>query len=242
MIELVDDSDVSYKNTRKIPYNETGTCDNCRELGINTKLLPGKAVREKDVSGNYTGRWLCIKCYGKIHYHNFYKYNPNNQWNSLKKIVNCRTGNLDPSCSTAKGKKSQKLACKLYGWIDLNEENDNYKVPIDCYDPKTGFYHQVQGHNYNSLEGLWPFTHFDREWKKKYEDMVCFCLSKDGKIVERIYIFPKEEIDKRTIIGVYKTSTDRWGNKKIHWYEQYRVKDEEELKRANSIWKAIVSR
>lgn len=240
MIKLVNNRDVFYKNTRKIVYNETDTCDNCRELGISTKLIPGKAVREKCKNGFHTGRWLCTKCYGKIHYHNFGKYDPDNQWNSLRRVVNCRTGNLDRNCSTAKGTKSQKLACILYGWEDLNEKNDNYKVPIDCFDSKTGLYYQVQGHNYNSLEGLWSFTHFDREWKKKYKSMVCFCLSEDGKIVERIYIFPKEEIDKRTIIGVYKSSADRWGNQKIHWYEQYKVKDEELLKRANYIWKEII--
>lgn len=201
-------------------------CDRCKEYGKDTKLSSGKAWREYDKGGNFTGRWVCGNCYQK--------YDPSSSTNLIRSVANVRTGNDNPSHSNAKGKKSQKLACRLYGWVDLNEENDNYRTPIDCYDPKTGLYHQVQGRYYNSERGYWSFDGFEDEWEKIFEDMVCFCISKNGKIVERIYIFPQKEIEIVKGIAIVKNPT------KGGWYKTYRITDEEELKKANEIWKTII--
>lgn len=65
--------------------------------------------------------------------------------------------------------------------------------------------------------------------------MFCFCISKDGRIIERVYIIPWTEIIKRKGISVYKNPT-----KGILWYEKYRLKDEEELKNVNKIWNKII--
>lgn len=210
------------KKTNKQYYNRTNTCDRC---GIKFEIATGHPEREYDEKGNWTGRWDCTNC--------FEKYDPNSKSNIIRSLASCRTGNQNPNHSNTKGKKSQKLACRLYGWKDLNEENDDYTTSIDCYDPKTGLYHQVQMRYYNSIERYWPFNGFEYEWEKIFEDMICFCFSKYGKIVERIYKFPWKEIMRVKGITVYKNPS------KGLWYEKYRIKSEDELKKANEIWKRL---
>lgn len=220
-------------------YNKTNICNKCRECNDITDksiLYPLKAYKEKDKNGNETGRWVCTRCWSK----NYQKFNSNSQVNIKKSLANCRTGNGDPNSDNIKGKRSQKLACRLYGWKDLNEENNDYTTPIDCYDPKTGLYHQVQGRYYNSVYQLWAFSSFERELGKKYKSMICFCISNDGKIIERIYIFPWREIMIVKGISVYKNPTDSHGNIKISFYDKYGVIDEGELKNANKIWTQIL--
>lgn len=180
--------------------------------------------------------YLCTSCHSKYRY--IRGETTANIQNSLR---NCRTGNQNPDHESTKASMSQRLACELYGWKDLNEERDNHAVPVDCYDPKTGLYHQIQGKN--SCEDIsWSFA-TEREWVKIFEDMVCFCFSKDGRRVERIYKFPKEEIDKRVGITVTKNPMNTRGTKPIlPWYEEYRIKDKDELNSANRIWMKIIDK
>ena len=149
----------------------------------------------------------------------------------MKSLADRRIRNLDPNSNQAKGDRSQELACRLYEYIDLNKKHDNYESLLDCYNPKTGLYHQVQGRHYNSKRGFWPFSNFEAELFKNYENMVCFCFSKDKKTVERIYKFPKEEIERVKGIAIVKNSS-RWTG----WYEQYRVTSKGELNMANEIY------
>lgn len=163
-------------------YNLTNTCDRCRELDIETKLYPKNAKRERNKEGKETGRWICNKCYLR------------NDYIERFKIGHRKTGSLDLNSNCAKGDNSQELACMLYEWEDLNKKYDSYLTPIDCYDPKTGLYHQIKGRCYFSIERCWAFGGLEREWEKIFENMICFCFSKDGKTVERIYVIPIEEI------------------------------------------------
>jgi hypothetical protein len=225
------------KNEPRKPYDTKAKhpeyCCRCKE-----KLVTEDCCRERDQKGVRTEKWLCKKCYEKDRY-----AKGDTNGNLQQTIRNCRTGNQCSDSYNAKADDTQELACKLYNWIDLNKENDNHTFPIDCYDPKTGLYHQIQGHNYNCIERRWAHTNFAREWHKKYEDMVCFCLSKDGKTVERIYKFLKKEIDKRWSINIYKNPTvGRYGVPYVQSYEDYRITDEDELRKANDIWKEILER
>lgn len=229
--------------TKKINiyYNRTNTCDNIIAIGFSwrrcgEKLVPRKAIREKNKNGNLTGRWICNKCYLKD-----YHKRPDSQVNIQKSLANRRIGNLDPNSEQAKGDKSQELACELYGWEDLNKKYDNYNTPIDCYDPRTGLYHQVQGSYYNYIEKYWFFGNFEREWEKIFEYMICFCFNKYGKIVERIYKFPKEEIERVKGITIFRNPTvGRYSTPFTPWYEKYRITNEDELKKANEIWREIL--
>lgn len=216
---------------RLLRYNKTNTCDICgRDL---YKLNFGTPRREHDKDNKETGRWYCSSCY-----HKFHPYSTNN---IRKSLANCRTKNLDPNCATAKGIRYQKLACELYGWIDLNEENNNHRSPIDCYDPKTMLYYQVGGRCYDSLNQLWSFKGLDREWFKIYENITCFCFSRDEKSVERIYKFPSDIIMKKTGVWIVKNPMNTAGTSSIiPWYEKYRVRDKDELNRANNIWNNII--
>lgn len=67
--------------------------------------------------------------------------------------------------------------------------------------------------------------------------MICFCFSKDEKIVERIYKFPENVAKIKGSATIVKNSSRRPG-----WYEKYREKNEGELKIANDIWKEIYKR
>lgn len=179
--------------------------------------------------------YLCKRCYTKI-----YDNTPGCGNAVLKDLANIRTGNLVSSSKLAKATKSQKLACRLYGWEDLNEKYDNYNSPLDCFDLKTGLYHQIQGRSYSSIYGRWSFSGFEREWGKKYEDMVCFCYDKYGNIVERIYKFPENVIKNQKGITIIKY--DSKGNVyDCGWYEEYGRADKDELKKANEIWKEIIN-
>lgn len=122
-------------------------------------------------------------------------------------------------------------------------KNDNYSTgaPIDCYDPKTGLYHQVKGRLYDSIERCWSFAPLEKNWNKKYGNMVCYCISKDGKMVERIYKIPSFEIINRRCIKIVKNPMNSRGTSPIvPWYEQYRATCEEELEKVNEIWKGII--
>lgn len=225
-------------NKRKEQYNETNICPGIKENGAicGNKLLPGKARMEYDKEGNETGKWLCRNCYEK--------YDPNSTNNIIASLRDSRTGNLDQNSNKARADMSQELACILYGWEDLNKKYDNYGTPIDCYDPKTGLYHQVQGRSLTILrycyEG-WPFAHFEKEWhKRKYEDMICFCFSDNWKIVERIYKFAENIIKNKSRIEIVKNPTDRWGNLIMSKFEKDRISDIDELMKANEIWKQII--
>ncbi len=99
-----------------------------------------------------------------------------------------------------------------------------------CYDSKTGLYHQVQVRSYNSEYG-------DDEWEKIFEDMVCFCISENGKIVERIYIFPLVEVKRVKSISIYKNPS-KGGQQN----EQYRITNKDELNKANEILTQILKK
>lgn len=50
-------------------YNDTNTCDICRENGKTVILTSENARQERDKSGNPTGRWTCDVCYAT-----YYRY------------------------------------------------------------------------------------------------------------------------------------------------------------------------
>jgi hypothetical protein len=177
--------------------------------------------------------YLCRSCW--------LKYDPNGHNNIIHSLRDRRTKNLK-DLRHIFGDNILELACILYGWDDLNKKYDDYRTPIDCYDPKTGLYHQVQGRHYNSKSNQWPFNGFEDEWDKTFETMVCFCISKDGNTVERIYRFLLKDIIENERTGAYicKNPTNAHGNLIVSCYEEYREKNEDELKSANRIWARIL--
>jgi hypothetical protein len=222
-------------NRKNIIYNETNVCQEIKNDGsiCGRSLIPGDTCQKRGIYGIKTDIWICANCY-----RNYSQKNDPNSHNNIRHLLqDYKIGNQDPNSEQVKGDNHQELACILYGWEDLNKKLDNHKTPIDCYDPKTGLYHQVQGRYYNYERGFWPFAQFERERSKKYENIICFCFSKDEKTVERIYKFPEIVAKIKGSATIVKNSSRRPG-----WYEEYRVKDKDELKKANEIWKEIYKR
>lgn len=216
---------------RAYRYNETNSCSRC---GRNFDEIGWEhPMKEIDRQEKWTKEWICSTCWNR----DYDKNNHNSRSNAIKSIANIRTNNQNPNHNNTKGDNCQELACKLYGWEDLNKKNDNYTTgtPIDCYDPMTGLYHQIRGRSYNSMYRCWNFATLEDDWNKEYESAVCYCMSKNGKITERIYIIPSWEIIGRKSIGIYKYCSNGW-------YEKYRVIDEDELKKANDIWKILLAK
>ncbi len=116
------------------------------------------------------------------------------------------------------------------------------RVPIDhSPDPELGII-QTKGRLYDLRRGAWRFGYFEREWDKTFDHEICYCTNEDGTLIERIYIFPKEEIIKGKSIDIIKNPTDAWGNSITPWYEEYRIKDGEVIKKVNEIWKKIIDK
>jgi len=210
-------------------YNKTNTCDIC---GIDFKEIGRYPLRQYNKTGDWTGKWLCNKCYKRDEYKERY-------------ICYRRTGNLDPNCASAKGDKFEGLTHRWKGVKILSEENDNYTGPLDHSVDFEGKIPQTKGKFYDARNRVWAQT-FTGEYNAiirgfEFDYLIFYCASKDGKIIERIYIIPSWEIIKRKSIGVSKNPTDSHGNPIIPWYDEYRVKDEETIKKVNEIWKTIIN-
>lgn len=218
--------------TRKY-YNITNTCDRC---GINFEKTSGHPYREYNKEGNWTGKWLCNICRNKDYY-------ITDEKEMYKSLRDHRTGNLDPSCSSAKGDNFEELTRRWRSTIstipveNLNEKYDNYTTPIDhSRDSELGI-PQTKGAFYDSYNQYWVFScKNERNKNKQFDVLICYCANIDGKTIERIYIFPKLEIDKRTGFALVKNPS-----KGVQWYEKYRVTDEETIKKVNDIWKEIIN-
>ncbi len=231
----------SYEATKRKNYNESRYWDRCKEkfcsrCGISFDKTAGHPLREYDKEGNWTGKWDCINCYEK--------FDPNSKGNIIKSIGNRRTENLDPNSSQAKGDIFEELTCRWRSTVstvpveNLNKKNDNYTrgTPIDhTIDSELGII-QTQGRLYDPYNTRWSFSGIEREWKKKFDVMICYCANKDKTLIERIYIIPfKKEIkDKRKSIGIYK-NPNTWPP----WYERYRIKDKKILDHVNKIYQMI---
>lgn len=224
--------------TRGKYYNRTNTCDRCET----EKLKSHNAYRE--IKGeNWTGNWLCGKCHW---------IDERNRRDSIpylrRQMTKTRLCNLDSDSSKAKGDLFQELTCIWRTTIstipvkDLNKEFDNYRYPIDhSRDSELGVI-QTKGSFYNQLYDKWSFTRLERDWYKEFDYMICYCVGRDGKLIERIYIFPWEEIIKRKGIHIKRDISNKNGKCPggEGWYEVYRVKNDEDIKRIDDIWKELM--
>ena len=228
-------------------YNRTNICDMC---GKNFDVPSSKPHREYNKEGNWTGRWLCKMCW----YHNDYKMRPNEitRRRDILSVADHRTGNLDPNSSQAKGGLFEELTSIWRSTVstipveNLNKKLDNYTTPIDhSRDSELGII-QTKGCLYGYLERKW-YQNFKSEHSQitkgfKFDNLILYCASKDGMIIERIYIFPIEEILERSSISITKNPTDRWGNSITPWYEYNRIKDGKIVNKINEIWQKIIEK
>lgn len=206
---------------------------NCFVCGKDS-LTSKTAFSEDDGKGFRTGRWFCYSCYNKDRYKNG-RLNVN----LINEMRDRRLNNLDPNSTQAKGDHFEELTCIWRSTVssvpieNLNKRFDNYNTPMDhSPDSELGIIH-TKGRIYNVRNDNWAFD-IRRDVNKTFNNVICYCTSKDGKYIERIYIFPEEEIKERGSITIYKNPS------KGFWYEKYRVTDEEVIKKINKIWKYIL--
>lgn len=225
-------------------YNEGNICHRCLEeckTIEESRLYSGNACREKDKDENETGEWVCANHYRR----DYQRYNSNSTNNIIRSMANCRTGNLNPNSPKGKGDRGEELLCKWKGYKNLNKENDNYSrgTPIDCLDENTGQYYQIKIAYYNPVDMYWiqKFKNIHDSIRKgfRFRSLFLFCISEDGKIVERVYEIPEKEVNNVVKIKIVKYRK----NGLLYedgWYEKYRLKDEKEMKKINEIWKKIL--
>lgn len=180
---------------------------------------------------------------------------PDSRNNLIKSMRDHRIGNLDPDCNNALGDDCEELTGRLFEVKILSIEYDKYsQLPLD-HSPipegvslmigeklvdLSGKIPQTKGRRYNTDRKSWQLA-TEREWYKEFDVVIVYCVSKDRKYIERIYIIPKEEILEIKCIAIYKY--DSKGNLYENgWYEKYRVKDEKVLEYANKIWKKILEK
>lgn len=203
------------KKYGNVYYNRTNTCDNLNNLKEDGKkcecrLTPGNALREYE-NEKWTGRWLCRSCWEK----NDYNKRIDSHVNIIKSLSDRRTNNLDQESPQAKGDISEAVTCMTRGVKNLNIENDNFTSPIDhSRDAEYGII-QSKGAIYNTLNRDWRIR-VENERKKEFDNLIVYCMNKDMNNIERVYIFPKKEVIKRSSIRIYKTSYRSW-------YGKYRV-------------------
>lgn len=240
--------------TKLKKYNKTNICDRCREenkITDNSILYSGNARTELDKGGNWTGKWDCPRCWQD--------FDPNSQDNLIKSVRDRRTGNLhNPDQIFADN--CEELTSKVFGVERLAVKYDKYsKLPYD-HPAIAGHISVMIGDKLVDLYGKVPQTKgasllirrqgileseywhssLKNEHNKEFDVLMFYCVSKDGKLLERIYIFPSWEIINMTGIVIHKNPTRISGRRFNRWYELYRIVDEEFLNRVNEAWKKII--
>lgn len=206
-------------------------------------LYPKHALKEYDENGDWTGKWDCKNC------HQIYDHNSQN--NIIKSLRDRRTGNLTYERHIL-GDNCEDLTCIIFGVKRLSVEYDKYsRLSVD-HGPITkqistmigykliylyGKVPQTKGRCYSPRDGRWDTK---SEKDKKFNILILYCLSEDGKTIERIYIIPKEKVVQTSGINICKNPTDSWGNHITSLYEEYKVTDEMFLEEVNKEWKEII--
>ena len=234
--------------TKLKKYNKTNICDRCREeKNITGKsiLYPGNARTELDKEENWTGRWDCQRCW--------IYFDPNSPNNLIKSIRNRRTGNLHNSDHIL-ADNCEELTSKIFGIERLAVKYDKYsRLPydhtiiaehifvklgnklVDLY----GKVLQTKGGllKRRSLGSEYWHNSLKNEYDKEFDILIFYCISKDGKIIERIYFFPSWEIINMAGISIHKSMIRPKYN---GWCEQYMMVDEELSNIINDVWKKII--
>lgn len=228
-IELIDENEI-LTGRRKEKYNETNTCDRC-----GNDLIPTKATREYKEE-NWTGKWICNICY----LHDYNEYHKDDRRNYTKETyISRRKGILNPNSNAAKGDRAEELTSKWRGVKVLSKELDHYELPYDhSMDPELGVI-QTKSKLYDPYNKSWS-ARWKNEHDKIFDYLIYYCLSSDGTVVERIYIFPNNEVVKRSGISIYSHSLNIGRGSKLAWYEEYRVKDDNIMMCVNHLWKEII--
>ena len=154
--------------------------------------------------------------------------------------------------------KTQKLTCGLFGVDDLNKKLDCYNTQYDHSRIPRGISVEIGGKSVD-LSGKrlqtkgahfsreigrkgYSFGYMEGEWSKDFDFEILWCVSEDGLNIERGYMIPKDRIYNLDIKEGIKSVTIYKNPSRLSQYEQYRITDEEFIKKANEIWKKITNK
>lgn len=232
-------------------YNSTNVCPICRveyengivsELTDRSILYPVNARHNIDKNGHKMDEWIC-----GIHGDRYHaRYDPNSNLNT-KCLTHRLTGDL--GVAQQLGEDCQETTCIWLGCEDLNKKKDNCNVPIDCSPIPKGVMimvggklldlsnkiPQIKGRKLSGKEHkAWWFGKLEREWFKEFDYMILYCVNEERDTIERIYFIPKSEIT-NTGLAIYENAI-------YGWYKNYRVTDEETVKKVDKIYKDIRSK
>lgn len=261
---IIVDNGKIFKNPKKddlimakeYSYNKTNICDICREekeildieLTDKSVLYPQNARHNVDKNGNIMDTYVCNRHWSV----NYSRYSSNSGNNIKKLLRGCRTGNLDSNSNHAKGNNFEELTSRWLGAKRLSVEYNKYSRMVLDHLPildrviinignklvdLSGKIPQTKGRFYNNVELCWN-SYWKNEQGKIFDVLIFYCMNKNGNDIERIYIFPVEEIEKRPGARIVKFFQKN--SKTLYWYEQYRIIDKEIIEKVNGIYKQIL--
>lgn len=200
---------------RKESYNDTNTCDRC---GINFDKAPGHPLREHNEDGNWTGGWICYKCW-KRDYDKIYEGDPGDI--------------LGDNC--------EELTHKWLGAKRLSVEYDNYsKLPLDHLPipdgvsikigdklvDLSGKIVQTKGATFDQYSKRWNFD-MKNEIAKEFDYEICYCASGDGETIKRTYIISSWELLKfGSNLKIYEDWSKCYRLSIFESIEKYRISNE----------------
>lgn len=227
-------------------YNRTNICEICKEENKITDksiLYPGNAKKWINKEGMRTDKWICSK-----HWARYYNHSPNGILTLQKSLRNRRLGIQNPDSPNAIGDRGERLTDNIFRTIRLSVKNDCYNGPLDHSQIPKGIFVNIREKLIDLSEkipqskianfstdlgrnGGWYFKYRTIEYKKKYDIMILWCISKDKLCIERGYIIPKDRINKITSIAIIKNPSRRV------WYDKYRITNENILEQINEYWR-----
>lgn len=242
------------KGAKSIAYNSTNICPRCREdnnITDKSILYPNNACHGINKDGDDIDEWVCCNHRRK----DYERYDPNSRATIQRQLRDRRTGNLkEPRQILADN--CEELTEKWLGAKRLSVKYDKYSMlPLD-HDPITkhisvtigdklvdlyGKLPQTKGRRYNSKFGQWSHK-WEIERYKKFDILIFYCVSEDGKVIERIYIFPKKKVVETNGTSIVREATNSRGVPIISRHERYRVKDKDILKKVNDLWNKIIDK
>ena len=186
---------------------------NSKETRIMLNGRPNWLKYKIDTNGNFKkdGSWdgktyICNLCYRK----ETYKL-PDNPYNKLKLNAKFRNKQLSKSSTLGKGYIGEQIWCKVRGVKNCNIEMNTFNYKYDhSPDPEYGIVNTKYA-VFNNKYNRWVFDTADN-----CDNFCCISMNKEETDVNRVYIIPKEEAEKRTGITMSINSKDSW-------YEKYRV-------------------
>ena len=197
---------------RKVDHDNT----KCYKCGNNetymTRGFDPAWHKYYDEKGNWDKKsYICGRCYQT------YDSNSHNRFRKLTETL-CRNEGLSIDINQGKGVIGEAIVGKIRKLNVLSITLDNFNLKFDLSsDLEFGI---IQVKTRTLIEGEWEVSHFN---DMNFDYVFLICMDYIWKNIERVYIFPKEEIIARRSITISKNPS------RGTWYDSlkngYRIDD-----------------